>query len=68
MIHMNTDELNNIVESLHPLELKILFVFEAGKSVEDNILIKEASIEQSQKDMAIGWLLAKGILTVTGET
>src|SRR3990172_3411839 len=64
---MNTDELNNIVESLHPLELKILFVFEAGKSVEDNILIKEAAIEQSQKDMAIGWLLAKGILSVTGE-
>src|SRR4030065_567331 len=65
---MNTDLLTNIAENLQPLELKILFVFEAGKSVEDNILIKEASIEQSQKDMAIGWLLAKGIRTVTGET
>src|SRR3990172_8976583 len=65
---MNTDELNNIVDSLHPLELKILFVFEAGKSVDDDILIKEASIEHSQKDMAIGWLLAKGILSVTTET
>ncbi|MCC6545241.1 MAG: phenylalanine--tRNA ligase subunit alpha [Nitrospirae bacterium] len=65
---MNTEELKNIVESLHPLELKILFVFEAGKSVDDNILINEASIEQSQKDMAIGWLLAKGILSVAAET
>src|SRR4030067_2707987 len=65
---MNTDELHNIVESLHPLELKILFVFEAGKAVDDNILINEAAIEQSQKDMAIGWLLAKGILSVARET
>ncbi len=63
-----TEELKSIVESLHPLEVKILFVFKAGQSVDDNILINEASIEQSQKDMAIGWLLAKGILSVTAET
>src|SRR4030065_2293382 len=67
-LRMKTSELHSIVDSLHPLEIRLLFVFEAGKSVDDNILIKEASIEQSQKDMAIGWLLAKGILTVTGET
>src|SRR4030066_1150545 len=64
---MKTEEVNSMVESLHPLEIKLLFVFEAGKAVDDNILIKEAAIEQSQKDMAIGWLLAKGILSVTGE-
>ncbi len=65
---MIQEDLNSMVESLHPLEINILFVFEAGKAVDDNLLIKEASIEQSQKDMAIGWLLAKGILSVTGET
>src|SRR3990172_2889543 len=65
---MKTNELNSVVESLHPLEIKLLFVFEAGKAVDDNILINEAAIEQSQKDMAIGWLLAKGILSVTKET
>src|SRR4030067_3515573 len=65
---MKTNELNSTVESLHPLEIKLLFVFEAGKAVDDNILINEAAIEQSQKDMAIGWLLAKGILSVARET
>src|SRR3972149_4774520 len=65
---MIQEDLNSMVDSLHPLEINILFVFEAGKAVDDNLLIKEASIEQSQKDMAIGWLLAKGILSVTGET
>ena len=64
---MKTSELHIIVDSLHPLEIKLLFVFEAGKAADDIILIKEAAIEQSQKDMAIGWLLAKGILSVTGE-
>ena len=65
---MKTEEVNSTVESLHPLEIKLLFVFEAGKAVDDNILINEAAIEQSQKDMAIGWLLAKGILSVARET
>ena len=67
-LRVKTEEVNSMVESLHPLEIKLLFVFEAGKAVDDNILINEASIEQSQKDMAIGWLLAKGILSVTKET
>ena len=44
---MKTEEVNSTVESLHPLEIKLLFVFEAGKAVDDNILINEASIEQS---------------------
>src|SRR4030066_983191 len=65
---MKTEEVNSMVESLHPLEIRLLFVFEAGKAVDDNILINEAAIEQSQKDMAVGWLLAKGILSVARET
>ncbi|MBI5193469.1 MAG: phenylalanine--tRNA ligase subunit alpha [Nitrospirae bacterium] len=64
---MEKVDITNIVESLHPLELKILFAFEAGKGIEDAGLIKEAAIEQSQKDMAIGWLLAKGVVKVTSE-
>lgn len=65
---MNAEDLNNIVDSLHPLETKLLLAFVAGKVVDDDRLIKEASIEPSQKDMATGWLLAKGILTVASET
>ncbi|MBI5756500.1 MAG: phenylalanine--tRNA ligase subunit alpha [Nitrospirae bacterium] len=64
---MKTEDSGNIIDSLHPLELKILFVFQAGKTVDDNVLVTEASIEQSQKDMAIGWLLAKDVLSVDSE-
>lgn len=65
---MEQEEIKSIVESLHPLEIKILFVFKPGETVPEVQLIQEASIEQAQKDMAIGWLLAKGIVKVVGET
>lgn len=64
---MESKDIKNLVDSLHPLEIKILFAFEAGKPADDVFLIKGAAIEQSQKDMAIGWLLAKGIVDVTSE-
>lgn len=67
MVNMGTEDIRNIVESLHPLELKILFAFEAGKDIVDGALIEIAAIEQSQKDMAIGWLLSKGVVKVTEE-
>src|SRR3972149_11982338 len=65
---MTKEETREIVDSLHPLEVRLLFAFEAGKETGDSLLISRASVEQAQKDMAIGWLLAKGIVGVTGET
>ena len=64
---MNSEDLKDIVASLHPLEVKLLFAFEAGKTIDDSVLIDKASIEQAQKDMAIGWLVAKGIVNVVAE-
>ncbi len=64
---MEQNNIKSLIESLHPLEIKVLFAFEAGKTIADDLLIKGASIEQSQKDMAIGWLLAKGVVEVTEE-
>ncbi|MBI5407304.1 MAG: phenylalanine--tRNA ligase subunit alpha [Nitrospirae bacterium] len=65
---MAKGETREIIDSLHPLEIRLLFAFEAGKVIDDSLLISRASVEQAQKDMAIGWLLAKGIVEVTGET
>src|SRR3990170_8619899 len=64
---MGNEDIKNIIESLHPLEIKVLFALEAGKSIGDSQLVEKASIEQAQKDMAIGWLLAKGIIKVVDE-
>lgn len=69
---MERGEIKNIVESLHPLEVRILLAFKPGEAVPreavtDAQLIQQASIEQAQKDMAIGWLLAKGVVEVAGE-
>lgn len=64
---MERKEIKNIVESLHPLEVKILFVFKAGETIPDAQILQQASIEQGQKDMAIGWLQAKGIVQVVEE-
>src|SRR3990172_1094435 len=65
---MAKEEIREIIDSLHPLEVRLLFAFEAGKVIDDSLLISRASVEQAQKDMAIGWLLAKGIVEATGET
>src|SRR4030067_1981021 len=68
---MAKGEIRDIVDSLHPLEVRLLFAFgafEAGKTIDDSLLISRASVEQAQKDMAIGWLLAKGVGEVTGGT
>src|SRR3972149_1495151 len=65
---MAKEEIREIIDSLHPLEIRLLFAFEAGKVIDDSLLISRASVEQAQKDMAIGWLLAKGIVEATGET
>ncbi|HKZ71684.1 MAG TPA: phenylalanyl--tRNA ligase subunit alpha, partial [Nitrospirota bacterium] len=65
---MAKGETREIIDSLHPLEVRLLLAFEAGKAIDDSLLISRASVEQAQKDMAIGWLLAKGIVEVTGET
>ena len=64
---MQNENLKSIIESLHPLEIKVLFALESGKSIGDSQLVEKASIEQAQKDMAIGWLLAKGIIKVIDE-
>jgi len=64
---MGNEDIKNIIESLHPLEIKVLFALESGKSIGDSQLVEKASIEQAQKDMAIGWLLAKGIIKVIDE-
>jgi len=64
---LEQEEIKDIVESLHPLEVKLLSAFESGGTVSDESLLRQASIEQAQKDMAIGWLQAKGIVRVVEE-
>lgn len=58
-----------VYDSLHPLEVKLLAVLrKAAGSVTDSQLAEHSSLDQSQISMAVGWLLAKGLLQVGTET
>jgi phenylalanyl-tRNA synthetase alpha chain len=64
-------DLPSLIDSLHPLEIKVLTAFGANPSglvLETEQLAKATSLEASQLSMAIEWLLAKSLLTVDKET
>jgi len=63
-----------LIESLHPLEIKVLTALTqhqphapAGSLREDEIA-RHAGLEPSQVSMAIGWLLTKSLISVQQET
>lgn len=60
-------DIRDIVESLHPFEIKILFALGEKQKKSDEELIRETSLDKAQKDMATGWLLTKGIVRIAGE-
>ena len=63
-------DIASLIDSLHPLEVKVLSTFGAGPSA---VLLTEqlaqtSGLEPSQLSMAVEWLLAKSLLTVDIET
>lgn len=66
---MDDDAVSKLAESLHPLEKKVLALFQGGGSLsEEEILERERSLQPSQLSMALGWLQSKNILKVADET
>ncbi|MBI5410389.1 MAG: phenylalanine--tRNA ligase subunit alpha [Nitrospirae bacterium] len=65
---------SSLIESLHPLEIKVLTALReeqsksASGSLQEDEISQSASLEPSQVSMAIGWLSAKSLLKVESET
>src|SRR5579885_923446 len=60
-----------LIESLHPLEVKVLGALGATSSpagLHEPDLAQAAGLEPSQLSMAIGWLLSKGLVEIKDET
>ncbi|MBI3604272.1 MAG: phenylalanine--tRNA ligase subunit alpha [Nitrospirae bacterium] len=57
-----------LIDSLHPLEIKVLTALKAEQAkapsgaLRDDEISQHASLEASQVSMAIGWLLAKSLI------
>ncbi len=57
-----------MLESLHPLEHKVLLCFERGGSFSAPDIMQCSGLDESRLDMASGWLQPKGLLLVTDES
>ena len=56
------------LESLHPLEIKVLTAFgQSDQAISDTHLLEATGLEASQLSMAIGWLLTKSLLQLSSE-
>jgi phenylalanyl-tRNA synthetase alpha chain len=65
---MATQDNIKLLDSLHPLEKKVLFCFNQGVTLSASDIMNSSGLDESRLDMASGWLQSKGLLTVTGET
>jgi phenylalanyl-tRNA synthetase alpha chain len=63
-------DISSLIDSLHPLEVKVLSTFEANPSavVQTDQLAQSTGLEPSQLSMAVEWLLAKSLIAVDTET
>ncbi len=65
---MTPSELIKLLESLHPLENKVLLCFTRGEAVSASDIMRTSGLDESRLDMAAGWLQSKGLLAVVGES
>ena len=64
-------DISSLIDSLHPLEIKVLTAFgtnPSGLVLYTDQLAKATNLEASQLSMAIEWLIAKSLLTIDKET
>src|SRR5512139_4076756 len=64
---MATSDLVKLLESLHPLENKVLLCFDRGENLSAADILKSSGLDESRLDMASGWLQAKRLLGVKDE-
>ncbi len=65
---MATTDLITLLESLHPLENKVLLCFNQGDTLSAPDIMKSSGLDESRLDMASGWLQSKGLLDVRDES
>ncbi|MGE5751238.1 MAG: hypothetical protein ACM30F_03805, partial [Nitrospirota bacterium] len=65
---MATPDHIKLLDSLHPLENKVLFCFSQDDTLSASDIMNSSGLDESRLDMASGWLQSKGLLAVTGET
>lgn len=64
---MSRENLHKLLESLHPLERKLILSFEQGDVLPASQITGISGLDESRLDMAAGWLLTKGVLDAAGE-
>jgi phenylalanyl-tRNA synthetase alpha chain len=65
---MSTSDLLKLLESLHPLEIKVLLCFENATTLSAAEVLSRSGLDESRLDMASGWLQSKGLLDVKDES
>ncbi|MDA8424199.1 MAG: phenylalanine--tRNA ligase subunit alpha [Nitrospiraceae bacterium] len=65
---MTTSELQKLLESLHPLEHKVLLSFDREGALSASDILAKSGLDESRLDMASGWLQSKGLLDVKDES
>ena len=65
---MTSSDLKKLLESLHPLENKVLLPFQQGEALSASDLLNASGLDESRLDMASGWLQSKGLLDVKDES
>ncbi len=65
---MAANDLIKLLESLHPLESKVLLCFNQGDALSASDILKFSGLDESRLDMASGWLQTKGLLEVKDES
>ncbi len=65
---MTTSELQKLLESLHPLEHKMLLSFDREGALSAPDILTKSGLDESRLDMASGWLQSKGLLEVKDES
>jgi phenylalanyl-tRNA synthetase alpha chain len=62
-----SQDIQQLIAGLHPLERKVLAVLKAHPSIWDHVLLQETGLDESRFSMAMGWLLSKEIVSVEDE-
>jgi phenylalanyl-tRNA synthetase alpha chain len=65
---MTAPEHIKLLESLHPLESKLLLCFAAKTTVSVPEILSASGLDESRLDMASGWLQTKGLIDVREES
>src|SRR5512143_3004979 len=65
---MSATDPTKLLESLHPLENKVLHCFHQGDTLSASDILKSSGLDDSRLDMASGWLQTKGLLEVKDES